>query len=316
MKTIIKIFLLFQLIASNTITAQTTSSCIKARNLWKYYDYDNAKTAIDDCIKNNFKNSSNWYIRGIIYLHCFTSTDSSINKKELLEQSIVSFLNVITLELDGKLYTRLSDFDTIIEKIIDNLYSKKSVNNIEFINDIFFDKLLQIENEISAKNNYFEENKILDFVKKKTFALEYCSKYLKPKSNKNYDKKVSSNQIEWLYESDENGNLKVIRDGLFIKIYNRTGSDIHSLEIDKKNVGLFKNNAETDYIQFDKILFNSGYPSLRIKGFIETIEVNKGNYRRCGSDLMDIQFGTYEYDLVKSISFNDILLHLETHKKK
>lgn len=316
MKTIIKIFLLLQFITCNTVYAQTISSCVKARNLWKYYDYDNAKKAIDDCIKNNFKNSSNWYIRGIIYFNCFKNQiDSSINKKGWLEQSIVSYFNVLTLEIDGKLYTRLSDFEIIKEKIFENLYAKKNINNIEYINDIFFDKFLQIENEIRGNDNYDDARKLIDFARKKTLVIEYCSRFLKSKLNKDYTKEVLTNQVEWLYETDENGDIKVIRDGLFVKIYNKTGSDIKYLEIDNKNIGLFKNNTETEFIQFDKIIFDSGYPRPKIKGFIETIEVNQGNYWRCGSSLMDIKFGTFEYDLVKTTVSNDIVIHLVTHKK-
>ena len=316
MKTLIKIFLLLQLITCITVSAQTTSSCVKAMNLWKCYDYTNAKTMIDDCIKNNFKNSSNWYIRGIIYLHCYSDTiDQSTNKKELLEQSLVSFFNVITLEVDGKLYTRLADIDLIKEKIMDQLYTKESVNNIDIINDIFFDKFLQIENEIYLKSNYEEESKIIYFIKKKTLSQEYCSKYLKPKINKDFNSEVNSANWGWLYETKENGNIEVIRDGVFVKIYNKTGSDIYSLEIEKNNIGFLKNNAETDYIQFETLRFDSGSPRPRIKGYIDNIEVNKRNYIRCGTSLENIKFGTYEFDLIKGVSNNEIQLLFDTHKK-
>lgn len=108
---------------------------------------------------------------------------------------------------------------------------------------------------------------------------------------------------------------KAFSQSVKIKYYNKTGYDLDSLKLSNSNITALKNDSSTSYIQYPYLLFQDGHPYDDAPGIIPSLGKKLCVSCMCGTGVMPIREGTFEYDitLVKNVDF--YILRLHPHEK-
>lgn len=98
------------------------------------------------------------------------------------------------------------------------------------------------------------------------------------------------------------------------KFYNKTGKAIDSLSIGENFIGHLANNDSTNFIDFKKFKFDSGYPYETIKGIIDDKKFQQIDWSWCGTERKYETRGSYFFD-IKIIKGGDTVdrLYLVKH---
>jgi hypothetical protein len=85
---------------------------------------------------------------------------------------------------------------------------------------------------------------------------------------------------------------------LYIKINNKTGDDVDSLEIGSTYVGRIDKDSSTKFIRFSEFHFLSFYPYESIFGYVQNKALGEWWWAKCRTSYREVKSGKYIFDLM------------------
>ncbi len=88
------------------------------------------------------------------------------------------------------------------------------------------------------------------------------------------------------------------KEGVRVKLTNKTGQDITNLVVNNIPVGNLANEQSTKYLLFDKFRFDTGMPDADCRGTISGEKIESFNqFYFCGTEKTTVEKGKYEFDI-------------------